>query len=134
MKDLFNFEDENIYIPLAEKMRPSSLDDFVGQEDIIGIDSALRKMIENDSITSMIFWGPPGVGKTTLAKIIAQKTNSVFKQLSAVTSGVKDIKELIVEQILIKQMALKQFFLLMKFIVLIKLNKMPFYLMLKMAI
>lgn len=97
MKDLFNFEDENIYIPLAEKMRPSSLDDFVGQEDIIGIDSALRKMIENDSITSMIFWGPPGVGKTTLAKIIAQKTNSVFKQLSAVTSGVKDIKELIVE-------------------------------------
>lgn len=97
MKNLFDFEEENIYIPLAEKMRPTTLDDFVGQEEIVGSDSALRKMIENDAITSIIFWGPPGVGKTTLAKIIAKTSNSVFKQLSAVTSGVKDIKELIVE-------------------------------------
>lgn len=97
MQDLFDIEENVVYKPLAEKMRPNSLDDFFGQENIIGPDSALRKMIENDNITSMIFWGPPGTGKTTLAKIIAQKTDSVFKQLSAVTSGVKDIKEIIDE-------------------------------------
>ena len=97
MKDLFDIEENKIYKPLAEEMRPISLDDFIGQEEIIGPDSLLRKMIEEDTITSMIFWGPPGVGKTTLAKIIAQTTNSVFKQLSAVTSGVKDIKELVSE-------------------------------------
>lgn len=97
MKNLFDIEENVIYKPLAEEMRPASLDDFVGQEDIVGENSLLRKMIEEDSITSMIFWGPPGVGKTTLAKIIARNTNSVFKQLSAVTSGVKDIKELVTE-------------------------------------
>lgn len=97
MSNLFDNENTKLYVPLAEKMRPHDLDDFVGQEDIVGNGSPLRQMIENDNITSMIFWGPPGVGKTTLAKIIAQKTNSVFKQLSAVTSGVKDIKEIIEE-------------------------------------
>ncbi|MBO5414260.1 MAG: replication-associated recombination protein A [Bacilli bacterium] len=96
MNNLFN-EEENVYRPLAERMRPKTLDDFIGQEDVIGKDSALRHMINNDLISSMIFWGPPGVGKTTLAKIIANKTNSVFKQLSAVTSGVKEIKDIISE-------------------------------------
>ena len=85
---------ENEYIPLAEKMRPKTLDDFYGQEKIVGKNSPVRKMIENDLITSMIFWGPPGTGKTTLAKIIANKTNSAFYELSAVNSGVKDIKDL----------------------------------------
>jgi putative ATPase len=94
--DLFNLDDgNNTYSPLADKMRPSSLDEIFGQDEIVGKDSAIRKMIENDSITSMIFWGPPGVGKTTLAKIIARETDSAFYELSAVTSGVKDIKELI---------------------------------------
>ena len=94
--DLFSIDDgNNTYSPLADKMRPSTLDEIFGQDEIVGKDSAIRKMIENDNITSMIFWGPPGVGKTTLAKIIARETNSAFYELSAVTSGVKDIKELI---------------------------------------
>jgi len=96
MKDIFDGE-KNVFIPLAEKMRPSSLDDFYGQEEIVGKNSPIRKMIETDNISSMIFWGPPGVGKTTLAKIIAHQTNSSFHELSAVTSGVKDIKDLVME-------------------------------------
>lgn len=96
MNTLFDEEQVNdiSFKPLAEKMRPTNLDNFFGQEEVIGPKSAIRQMIENDSISSMIFWGPPGVGKTTLAKIIAAKTNSFFYELSAVTSGVKDIKEI----------------------------------------
>lgn len=94
MKDLFS-NTQNTYVPLAEKMRPHSLDDFYGQEELVGKNSPIRKMLESDMISSMIFWGPPGVGKTTLAKIIAQETHSHFYELSAVTSGVKEIKELI---------------------------------------
>lgn len=96
MSNLFD-NVNNVYQPLAELMRPHTLDDFIGQEHLVGPNTALRQMIESDHITSMIFWGPPGVGKTTLAKIIADKTNSVFKELSAVTAGVKDIKDLIAE-------------------------------------
>ncbi len=89
------FEEETVdFKPLAEKMRPMTLDEFFGQEDIVGPASPIRQMIETDTISSMIFWGPPGVGKTTLAKIIAHQTNSAFYELSAVTSGVKEIKEL----------------------------------------
>lgn len=95
MNTLFDDEEINIYKPLAEKMRPTNLNEFFGQKSIVGENSPIRKMIELDSITSMIFWGPPGVGKTTLAKIIARETNSEFHELSAVTSGVKEIKELI---------------------------------------
>ncbi len=97
MKTLFDTDDKIADIgfkPLAEIMRPTTLDDFFGQEEIVGPTSSIRQMIENDSISSMIFWGPPGVGKTTLAKIIAFKTNASFYELSAVTSGVKDIKEI----------------------------------------
>ncbi len=96
MRNLFDEEESIVeFKPLAEKMRPKSLEEFFGQEEIVGIDSPIRQMIETDNITSMIFWGPPGVGKTTLAKIIADKTNASFHELSAVTSGVKEIKEFI---------------------------------------
>ncbi len=78
--------------PLAARMRPTSLDEFVGQTHLIGEGKILRRMIESDNITSMIFWGPPGVGKTTLARIIATKTKSEFITFSAVTSGIKEIK------------------------------------------
>ena len=78
--------------PLASRMRPRDLEEFVGQEHLIGEGKILRRMIDSDNITSMIFWGPPGVGKTTLARIIATKTKSEFITFSAVTSGIKEIK------------------------------------------
>jgi putative ATPase len=78
--------------PLAERMRPKTLDDFVGQKHLIGHGKPIRKMIEYNDVFSMIFWGPPGVGKTTLALIIANSVNAEFIQLSAVSSGVKDVR------------------------------------------
>ncbi len=85
------FENENNQ-PLASRLRPQSLDEFVGQEHLLEEGKILRKLIEEDKISSLIFWGPPGVGKTTLATIIAHKTNSDFINFSAVTSGIKEIK------------------------------------------
>ena len=85
------FDNENNQ-PLASRLRPQSLDEFVGQTHLIGEGKILRKLIEEDKISSLIFWGPPGVGKTTLASIIANKTNSAFINFSAVTSGIKEIK------------------------------------------
>ncbi len=84
--------ERNEYEPLASRMRPKTLEEFVGQEHLLGKDKILRRMIENDNISSMIFWGPPGVGKTTLAKIIAKKSEARFVNFSAVTSGIKEIK------------------------------------------
>ncbi len=84
--NIFDEENEISYKPLAEKMRPTTLEEFFGQEELVGDNQAIRKMIETDTISSMIFWGPPGVGKTTLAKIIAKETSSSFQELSAVTS------------------------------------------------
>lgn len=81
--------------PLADRMRPSTLTDFLGQEQIVGEKSLLRQAIESDQLPSMIFWGPPGSGKTTLAFIIAKKTKAEFVQISAVTSGVKDLRGII---------------------------------------
>jgi len=81
--------------PLADRMRPEVLDHFVGQDEVVGTKSFLRKAIIEDNIPSMILWGPPGTGKTTLARIIARKTNSEFKQLSAVSSGKKDLMAII---------------------------------------
>lgn len=78
--------------PLAERLRPKTLDDFVGQKHLIGEGMILRRLIESDQIPSMIFWGPPGVGKTTLASIIAAQTKAEFITFSAVTSGIKEIK------------------------------------------
>ena len=79
--------------PLAERMRPLDFEDFFGQVDIVGQGKILRRLIENDDLTSLVFWGPPGVGKTTLAKIIAAKTKSHFIQLSAVMSGKDELRE-----------------------------------------
>jgi len=82
--------------PLAERLRPKNLDQYVGQEHILGKGASLRKVIENGNIPSMILWGPPGVGKTTIAKVIANSTERVFYQLSAINAGVKDIRETII--------------------------------------
>ncbi len=79
-------------IPLATRMRPRTLEEFVGQEHLLGEGKVLRQLIEQDRVSSMIFWGPPGVGKTTLARIIAGRTQSNFINFSAVTSGIKEIK------------------------------------------
>ena len=79
--------------PLAARLRPETLDEYVGQTHLVGENGILRRLIENDSISSMIFWGPPGVGKTTLAQIIAHTTRSRFIEFSAVTSGIKEIRE-----------------------------------------
>lgn len=85
------------YQPLAERVRPRSLEEFVGQEHLLGKGKVLRRLIESDHITSMIFWGPPGVGKTTLAQIIAAQTQAKFINFSAVTSGIKDIRTVMQE-------------------------------------
>ena len=81
--------------PLAERLRPRTLDDYIGQKHLVGENAVLRKMIEAGRITSFILWGPPGVGKTTLAQIIANKLETPFFTLSAVTSGVKDVRDVI---------------------------------------
>lgn len=81
--------------PLAERMRPRTLDDYIGQTHLVGPDSILRRMIDSGKISSFILWGPPGVGKTTLAKIIANTTKSPFYTLSAVHSGVKEVREVL---------------------------------------
>lgn len=88
-------EQKNMSQPLAERMRPKSLDDYVGQQHLVGKDAVLRRMIDAGRISSFILWGPPGVGKTTLAQIIAHKLDTPFYTLSAVTSGVKDVREVI---------------------------------------
>lgn len=86
---------QNSLPPLAEILRPTSLDDYIGQKHLVGEGAILRKVIESGAIPSMIFWGPPGVGKTTLAMIISRTIDAPFYTLSAVTSGVKDVREVI---------------------------------------
>ncbi|MEO5945249.1 MAG: replication-associated recombination protein A [Chitinophagaceae bacterium] len=85
----------NSHIPLAERIRPTSIDELLGQEHLVGKSSILRKAIENGKIPSMIFWGPPGTGKTTIANIIANSLQVPFFQLSAISAGVKDVREVI---------------------------------------
>ena len=90
-----NFATQNMSEPLAERLRPRTLDDYIGQKHLVGEGAVLRKMIDAGRISSFILWGPPGVGKTTLAQIIANKLETPFYTLSAVTSGVKDVREVI---------------------------------------
>ncbi len=80
------------YHPLADRMRPESLQDYIGQDHILGKEKPLRKAIESGKLHSMIFWGPPGTGKTTLAKLIANYSDAQFLSISAVLAGVKDIR------------------------------------------
>ncbi|MBR0448973.1 MAG: replication-associated recombination protein A, partial [Peptococcaceae bacterium] len=89
--------------PLAARLRPQTLDEYVGQTHLLGPGKVLRKLIENDNISSMIFWGPPGVGKTTLARIIANATKAKFIDFSAVTSGIKEIRAVMQEAELNRQ-------------------------------
>ena len=96
--DIFEYqakEAAKASMPLAEKMRPKHLDEFSGQKHVTDEGSLIRNTIEQDKIFSMILWGPPGCGKTTLARIIAAETSSSFTQFSAVLSGVKDIRSVI---------------------------------------
>jgi len=93
MQQSFYNEQMIAITPLAERLRPRTLDDYVGQRHLLGEGKVIRRLIDNDQVSSMIFWGPPGTGKTTLARIIAIKTKSEFIDFSAVTSGIKEIKE-----------------------------------------
>lgn len=97
MEQMSLFGMQETYHPLASRVRPEDLDGFVGQEHLLGEGKLLRQLIEQDRIPSMIFWGPPGVGKTTLAGIIAHRTNARFINFSAVTSGIKEIKEVMAQ-------------------------------------
>ena len=81
--------------PLAERLRPTTLDQYVGQTHLVGPDGIIRRMIETGNIASFILWGPPGVGKTTLARIISKTINAPFYTISAVTAGVKEVREVI---------------------------------------
>lgn len=83
--------------PLAERMRPRTLDEYVGQSHLVGKDAVIRRMIQSGSVTPFILWGPPGVGKTTLAKLVATSTQREFYTLSAVSAGVKEVREVLQE-------------------------------------
>jgi putative ATPase len=95
MDDLFSFAQAKPLAPLADRMRPKTLDAFIGQSHIVGPGKLLRRAIEADKLTSSIFWGPPGCGKTTLAAIVAETTRANFEKLNAVTSGVADVREVL---------------------------------------
>ena len=93
MEQTTMFMDDHAPQPLASRLRPATLEEFAGQEHLLGPGKVLRRIIESDLVSSMIFWGPPGVGKTTLARIIANRTKSAFVDFSAVTSGVREIRQ-----------------------------------------
>ena len=96
-ESLFSLANENENTPLADRVRPQNLSEFVGQDDLIGPGKILRELIEKDRVPSLILWGPPGTGKTTLAEIIAKHTKAHFITFSAVTSSIKDIRQIMEE-------------------------------------
>ncbi len=98
------FDNRDLNSPLASRLRPKVLEEVAGQKHLLGEGKILRQLIEQDQVSSMIFWGPPGVGKTTLARIIAERTQSHFVDFSAVTSGIKEIKEVMNKAELNRQM------------------------------
>lgn len=107
MEQLSMFDYKETAAPLASRLRPESLETFVGQKHLLGPGKLLRQLIDQDNIPSMIFWGPPGVGKTTLASIIAKKTNADFINFSAVTSGIKEIKDVMAKAEMSRRMGLR---------------------------
>ncbi len=107
MEQISLFDDRERQAPLASRLRPTSLDEYVGQTHLLGKGKILRQLIERDQISSMIFWGPPGVGKTTLARIIAGATRADFIEFSAVTSGIKEIRDVMNHAEVSRQMGLR---------------------------
>lgn len=107
MEQISLFDKREETVPLASRLRPQKLEDFIGQEHLLGQGRMLRQLIEKDKISSMIFWGPPGVGKTTLASIIAGRTKADFINFSAVTSGIKEIKDVMNQAELSRRMGIR---------------------------
>ena len=107
MDQMSLFDYREVESPLASRLRPESLEEFAGQQHLIGEGKVLRRLIDQDKISSMIFWGPPGVGKTTLASIIAERTHADFVNFSAVTSGIKEIKEVMAKAENARRLGLK---------------------------
>ena len=97
MREATLFPKDITHMPLAERMRPRDFDEFYGQDEIVGKGKSLRNAVEKDVLQSIILWGPPGTGKTTLARIIAEKTGGVFIHFSAATMGVPELKQIVKE-------------------------------------
>jgi len=134
--DLFaqnNTDTPKEFKPLAERVRPRSLLEYVGQEHLVGAGQVVQRAIETDQLFSMLFWGPPAVGKTTLARIIASETQSDFHGISAVTAGVADLKRIIqAAKIIVKCAISARFCLLMRFTVSTKCSRMRSFIVWKM--